>query len=62
MFILRLRQDASPPRTVTWNAIYRFPGGVAPTLTAVANKTDYFGFIYNATDTKYDCIAQELNL
>jgi hypothetical protein len=62
MFILRLCQDASPPRTVTWNAIYRFPGGTTPTLTAVANKTDYFGFIYNATDTKYDCIAQELNL
>jgi len=62
MFILRLRQDASPPRTVTWNAIYRFPSGTAPTLSTGANKTDYFGFIYNAVDTKFDCIAQEFNL
>ena len=62
MFVLRVRQDASPPRTLSWNSIYRFPSGTAPTLSTGANKTDYFGFIYNAIDTKYDCIAQEFNL
>jgi hypothetical protein len=62
MVIIRLRQDATGSRTVTWNAIYRFPGGTAPTLTTTAAKTDYLGFIWNMTDTKYDCIAQEFNL
>lgn len=62
LWAIRLRQDASPPRTVTWGAKYRWPGGIAPTLTAIANKSDYFLFAYNATDDKWDCIGQAFNL
>lgn len=58
--ILRLRQDGTGSRTVTWNSIYRFAGGVAPTLTTTAAKTDYLGFVYNADDTKWDCVAHRL--
>ena len=61
-FILRVRQDATGSRTLTWDAAYRFPGGTSPTLTTTAAKTDYFGFIYNERDSKYDCIAQEFNV
>lgn len=61
-FILRIRQDATGTRLLTWNAAYRFPGGTAPTLTTAAGKTDYFGFVYNERDSVYDCIAQEFNL
>jgi hypothetical protein len=59
--ILRLKQDATGSRTVTWNSVYRFAGGTTPTLTTTASKTDYFGFVYNADDSKWDCLAQKLN-
>jgi hypothetical protein len=59
--ILRLKQDATGSRTITWGAIYRFSGGSAPTLTSTAAKTDYLGFEYNAADSKWDCIADRLN-
>jgi hypothetical protein len=59
--ILRLKQDATGTRTITWGSIYRFSGGAAPTLTSTASKTDYLGFIYNADDTKWDCLATRLN-
>ena len=59
--ILRLKQDGTGTRTITWNSIYRFAAGTAPTLTTAINKTDYLGFIYNADDTKWDCVAVKLN-
>ena len=59
--ILRLKQDATGTRVPTWNSVYRFAGGTTPTLTTTANKTDYLGFIYNADDTKWDCVAVKLN-
>lgn len=59
--MMRLKQDGTGSRVPTWNSIYRFAGGTAPTLTLTANKTDYLGFIYNAVDTKWDCVAERLN-
>jgi hypothetical protein len=58
----RLKQDGTGSRVPAWNAIYRFPGGTAPTLTTAANKTDYLGFIYNAADSKWDNVAITKNL
>lgn len=55
--ILRLKQDATGTRTITWGTAYRFSGGTAPVLTTTASKTDYLGFEYNATDSKWDCLA-----
>ena len=44
-FKLRLKQDSTGSRTVTWfDAIY-WAGGSVPTLTTTANKADLFGFI-----------------
>lgn len=59
--LIAVRQDGTGSRTLAYNAIYRFGTGVtSPTLTTGANKTDYLGFVYNSTDTKWDCIGVSL--
>jgi len=58
--VYRIRQDGSGNRTLSWGSAFRFSGS-APTLTTAANKTDYIGFVYHATDAKWDCIAERLN-
>lgn len=52
-FILRLVQDATGSRTVTWFSTIRWAGGSAPTLTTTANKADTFGFLVTGSGT-YD--------
>ncbi|MGB2185104.1 MAG: hypothetical protein ACPH5P_00345 [Akkermansiaceae bacterium] len=49
-FVLKLAQDATGSRTVTWPANVKWPGGVAPTLTAAANAVDIIRFYYDGTD------------
>lgn len=44
-FVIRLVQDGSGSRTVTWFTTIKWAGGSAPTLTTTLNKTDVFGFI-----------------
>lgn len=44
-FIIRLVQDGTGSRTVTWFSGISWAGGTAPTLTTTANKADWFGFI-----------------
>ena len=44
-FIIRLQQDNSGSRTVTWFSNILWAGGSAPTLTTTANKSDTLGFI-----------------
>jgi hypothetical protein len=56
--IYRIKQDATGNRLITWGSVFRFAGGTAPTLSTTGSKTDYIGFIYNATDAKWDCIAE----
>lgn len=55
---LTLRIKSTNQHTFSWNAIYR--GGTTvtlPTTNTGSGKTDYFGFIYNATDSKWDLVA-----
>jgi len=60
--LFRFKQNSSGgPYTVVWDTNYRFPNGVSPTLTTTASRTDYIGFIYNSTDTKWDCLGTSLN-
>jgi hypothetical protein len=50
-FRLIVVQDGTGSRTITWNAIYRWPGGTAPTLTTTAGKADVFEFTrFDAND------------
>lgn len=43
-FIIRVVQDGTGSRTVTWWSTIKWAGGVAPTLTTTASKADVFGF------------------
>ncbi len=53
--IIRIK-DNGTARALTYNAIFRALGNALPTTT-VLSKTLYMGFIYNATDTKWDLVA-----
>jgi hypothetical protein len=44
-FILHVYQDGTGSRTLTWASQYKWPAGIAPTLTATANRHDIFSFI-----------------
>jgi len=47
--ILKLVQDGTGSRTVTWPASVKWPAGTAPTLTTTANKVDIITFYYDGT-------------
>ena len=47
---LKLQQDATGSRTVTWPAAVKWPGGTAPTLSTAATAIDIVAFYYNGTD------------
>ena len=49
-FLLRVVQDGTGGRTVTWPASVKWPGGTAPTLSSGANAEDIITFYYNGTD------------
>lgn len=49
-FILFLKQDATGSRTVTWNAVFKWSGGTAPTLSTTANAVDIITFVYDGTN------------
>ena len=51
-------QDATGSRTLTWNAAFAFGTDVTtPTLTTTASKRDFVGFAYNASASKWYCLA-----
>jgi hypothetical protein len=60
-FILRLSQDATGSRTVTWFSTIKWAGGSAPTLTTTASKADTFGFIVTSAGN-YDGYIIGLNV
>jgi hypothetical protein len=49
-------KDNGTSRTLTWNAIFRAVGVTLPTATTIS-KVSYVGAVYNAAETKWDCIA-----
>jgi hypothetical protein len=55
-YILRIKSTSS--RALTWGGQYRFGTDITqPTATTGGSKTDYFGFIWNADDTKWDLVG-----
>lgn len=44
-FVVKLTQDATGSRTVTWGSKFKFVGGTAPTLSTAAGKVDILHFI-----------------
>ncbi|MEI6529684.1 MAG: hypothetical protein WCN88_04830 [Candidatus Falkowbacteria bacterium] len=53
--VIRIK-DNGTARALTYDTQFRAMGNALPTTT-VLSKTLYMGFIYNATDTKWDLIA-----
>lgn len=56
---LILKQDGTGGRTVTWNSIYKFPGGTDPTITSAASAVDVVTMQYDATDAVWYCVASQ---
>ncbi len=50
-------KDNGTARSLAFNAIYRFSTDLAAPTTTIISKTLYIGFIYNATDVRWDCVA-----
>ena len=48
--LLKLIQDATGGRTVTWPATAKWPGGTAPTLSAGGNDVDIVSFYFDGTN------------
>lgn len=49
-YALAVIQDATGNRTLTWNSVFKWNGGAAPTLTASAGGRDYFVFRSDGTN------------
>lgn len=49
-YVLIVKQDGTGNRTITWGAAYKWPGGVAPTLSTGANAVDIITFVSDGTD------------
>jgi hypothetical protein len=48
--VLKVVQDATGTRLVTWPGTVQWPGGVAPTLSTGVNDVDIFTFYYDGTN------------
>lgn len=55
-FEIRILQDGTGSRTVTWFTTIKWAGGLAPTLTTTASKADSFGFQVTASVTYDACV------
>lgn len=64
VFAIKLTQDGTGSRTVTWWNTVKWPNGSAPTLTTTAGRSDWFCFICTDDDGTpvFDNIGQALNL
>lgn len=49
-YVLIVIQDSTGSRTVTWNSVFKWVGGTAPTLTTTASARDQFVFVSNGTN------------
>jgi hypothetical protein len=56
-YLIKLKQDGTGSRTVSYPGAWLWAGGTAPTITATANKTDFITLIYDGT-TYYSTIVQ----
>jgi hypothetical protein len=61
VFTIRILQDGTGSRTVTWFTTIRWAGGSAPTLTTTASKADIFAFVVTGAGT-YDGFVVGANI
>ena len=49
-YSIEVTQDSTGSRTLAFNAVFKFAGGTAPTLTTAANSIDFFNFRSDGTN------------
>ena len=52
----RIKQDGTGSRTLAYGSMYKFPGGVAPTLSTGAGDMDILSCQYDKTDNTLVCV------
>ena len=50
VYLLIVLQDGTGSRTLSWNSVFKWAGGTAPTLTTTASARDQFVFCSNGTN------------
>ena len=50
VYLLIVLQDSTGSRTLSWNSVFKWAGGTAPTLTTTASARDQFVFCSNGTN------------
>jgi len=50
VYVLIVILDGTGSRTITWNAVFKWVQGTAPTLTTTASARDIFVFVSNGTN------------
>lgn len=50
VLVLSVVQDGTGSRTLTWNGVFKWASGTAPTLSTGVNKRDVFAFVTNGTN------------
>ena len=60
LYRLTLVQDATGNRTVTWGSAYKWPAGIAPTLSTAANAVDELWFTTDGTNMKGCVFAKDI--
>lgn len=56
-YILFLIQDGTGSRTVTWNSVFKWAGGTAPTLSTGAGAIDVLTFVARSTSALYGSLG-----
>jgi hypothetical protein len=54
--VIHLTQHASTPRTLGFNAFWKFAGGTVPTLTATNSAVDVLSYVVNPSGTSATCV------
>jgi len=59
--LIRIK-DNGTARLLTFDTQYRFSTDQAAPTTTVLSKTIYLGFVWNSTDSKWDCLGWNTNI
>ena len=60
VYVITIIQDGTGSRTAGWNAVFKWAGGTAPTLTTDASAKDVFTFVSDGTNMNN--VAQVLDV
>ena len=55
-----LTQDGTGSRTASFNSVFKFVGGSAPTLSTAANAVDRLDFVCKATDEIHIAVSLDV--